>query len=139
MPDAQRASDVGQVDSARRRAREALVILAEPADGAPTVPPEDLAQAMGLAFASVHKGGALVSATSGHGFVIRKARMQVDPGVSQSPIFNCMLMANGVGKYVELRHPYNMRCCRFSHAAQDRSHTTAERDASLHTALVSRA
>ena len=50
------------------------MILTEPGAGPPTLPPEELAEARGLAFASVHKGGAFVSGTSGHGFVIRKAR-----------------------------------------------------------------
>lgn len=48
--------------------------LVEPGDGRPTVPPEELAEVAGLAFAIVHKGGALMSGMGGRGFVIRKAR-----------------------------------------------------------------
>ncbi len=56
-----------------RRAREALAMLAEPGDGKPVLPPEELAEAAGLAFAFVNRGGALVSGMSGRGFLIRKA------------------------------------------------------------------
>ena len=56
------------------RAREVLVMLAEPGDGRPTLPPEELAQAVGLAFAFVHRGGALVSGMGGRGCLVRKAR-----------------------------------------------------------------
>ena len=51
--------------------------LAEPGDGKPVLPPEDLAAAAGLAFAFVRRGGVLVSGMSGRGFVIRKARAGV--------------------------------------------------------------
>ena len=50
--------------------------LAEPGDGKPNLPPEELAQAVGLAFAFVNRGGALVSGMGGRGFLIRKARRQ---------------------------------------------------------------
>ena len=59
------------------RARAALVTLAEPGDGKPALPPEELAEAVGLAFASVNRGGALVSGMGGRGFLIRKARWQL--------------------------------------------------------------
>ncbi len=48
--------------------------LAEPGDGKPDLPPEELAEAVGLAFAFVNRGGALLSGMSGRGFLIRKAR-----------------------------------------------------------------
>ena len=63
------------------RARETLVILTEPGEGLPTVPTDYVAQALGLAFASLHRGGAMVSGAGGHGFVIRKARSLLNPFV----------------------------------------------------------
>ena len=57
-----------------RRARETFAQLKYPGGRVGLVTGADVLAAEGLAFTFVAKGGVVLSAMSGHGFVIRKAR-----------------------------------------------------------------